>query len=285
MVDELVRRGHDVAGVDIAYPTGYDIRDFCRTDDSYFDLVVHCAYMVGGRAAIDGTNMYLADNVSIDAAVIKWAVSHARQLIYYSSSAAYPTHLQSRECPCPADGYHGPSCLRESDLSFTESLRSPDSEYGWAKVTGERMARQARKLGLDIRILRPFSGYGSDQSLDYPFPSIIKRAREGDLSVWGPPGQTRDWVHVDDIIGASLAILETDVYTSNICTGVPTEMGDLMKLASDMSARGIPNLSRVKYLEDKPTGVFYRVGDPTVMKTFYEPKISIEEGVRLALET
>jgi nucleoside-diphosphate-sugar epimerase len=39
------------------------------------------------------------------------------------------------------------------------------------------------------------------------------------------------------------------------------------------------------YKTDAPAGVSYRVCDPTRMLDFYEPKVSLEEGVRRALET
>jgi hypothetical protein len=40
----------------------------------------------------------------------------------------------------------------------------------------------------------------------------------------------------------------------------------------------------IEHLETKPTGVYYRVCDPTKMLSFYTPEISLEEGVQLALK-
>jgi hypothetical protein len=36
-------------------------------------------------------------------------------------------------------------------------------------------------------------------------------------------------------------------------------------------------------LTDKPAGVAYRVGDPTMMSDYYTPKITLEEGVERAI--
>jgi nucleoside-diphosphate-sugar epimerase len=50
-------------------------------------------------------------------------------------------------------------------------------------------------------VFRPFSGYGSDQDLNYPFPSIIKRAMlimnlKKNFVVWGTGLQMRDFVFI-----------------------------------------------------------------------------------------
>ena len=51
---------------------------------------------------------------------------------------------------------------------------------------------------------RPFSGYGEDQSFDYPFPSLIRRVlnKEAPITIWGSGDQCRDFIHIDDIVEA-----------------------------------------------------------------------------------
>jgi hypothetical protein len=39
----------------------------------------------------------------------------------------------------------------------------------------------------------------------------------------------------------------------------------------------------VKPLAEKPAGVAYRVGDPTRMLRSYEPRVTLEDGIRRAL--
>lgn len=270
----------EVYGLDVASdPTEDAFRYFVDGYDEWFDLVVHCAYEVGGRAHIDGTNMALAHNVAMDAAMFDWALkSRQGAVLYFSSSAAYPTAMQRQ---FPQHKLHEDYI----DLDYPDR---PDANYGWAKLTGEKVAKSASEQGLRVHVVRPFSGYGYDQSLQYPFPSIIKRVKAGDLTVWGPPGQTRDWIHIDDVVAGGFAVYEADERRPvNLCTGVPTEMGDLAKLISreahlvDCFTYG--GLQDVTYLEDKPTGVFYRVGDPSRLHELYIPTITIEEGVREAL--
>lgn len=272
MVQELRERGWRVDAWDVA--DGDDARDLFNGNDwlrdlPAWDLVAHCAYHVGGRAAIDGEPRLLARNLELDAAMFDWAVrTSQRRVLYFSSSAAYPVDMQ---------GGHHRWKLAETDIRL-DDIEQPDARYGWAKLTGEQLARAASEDGLAVHVVRPFSGYGEGQSLDYPFPSIVKRAREGDLSVWGPPGQTRDWIHISDVVSGALAVVDADERRPvNVCTGIGTEMGDLMRLAV-----GKPNVE-VTYQPDKPTGVMYRVGNPSRMNEVYTPKVSIEEGVRRAL--
>jgi len=74
-----------------------------------------------------------------------------------------------------------------------------------AKLSGEYLAGfAAKEYGLDVIVYRPFSGYGEDQDLTYPFPSIVRRAvrRESPFVVWGSGKQLRDFIHIDDVVEA-----------------------------------------------------------------------------------
>jgi nucleoside-diphosphate-sugar epimerase len=289
MVRELRARGYTVTGKD-PVTSGWHIGNCLNLFNGIshvYDLVVHCAYHVGGRSAIDGVNLNFAKNLQLDAALFEWAIrTQQRRVLYFSSSAAYPVGFQSDYRPRKL--YEDLIALNEQDPKFLDydwpvSL-TPDANYGWAKLTGERLAADARKNGLAVTVVRPFSGYGEDQSEDYPFPSIVRRASAGDLTVWGPRGQTRDWVHVSDVVAGALAVCESGTEDPvNLCTGVPTEMGQLAQTVYGR-ANGLEwHDKQVTYDESRPTGVFYRVGDPTRMLQHYTPKVSLEEGIARAL--
>lgn len=274
------RLGWSVDQVDLDYPGG--ALAFFADRTGRYDLIAHCAYRVGGRVVIDGEPMSLATNLQLDAAMFQYAVrTKARAVLYFSSSAAYPVSLQHgffSHFACEEEDINAHvHRLVESDVNLKRPSL-PDAGYGWAKLTGERLAEAASAEGLRIHIFRPFSGYAHDQSLAYPFPSIIKRALEGDYSVWGPPGQTRDWIHLDDVVNAIQTIYENDDRRPvNLCTGVGTEMGELMNIAAGRDVD-------VEYDLNKPTGVMYRVGDPSRLFEHYHPRISIEEGVNRAIQ-
>lgn len=292
MVRELDSRGWTVHACDIAYGDA-DLMNalywFRQDAGPTYDLVVHCAYHVGGRAAIDGRNMNFAKNLQLDAAMFEWAVrTRQRRVLYFSSSAAYNRHHQDKEWVEEMLERGRNVRLREAmvPLEPTEA----DANYGFAKCVGERLAEDARRSGLAVSVVRPFSGYGEDQALDYPFPSIISRAKAGDLSVWGPPGQTRDWIHVSDVIAGALAVVESGTADPvNLCTGRGVEMGELAVMAHLQKMSDYPEYVMCEheheptYDESKPTGVFYRVGDPTRMLQYYEPKVTLEEGIQRAL--
>jgi nucleoside-diphosphate-sugar epimerase len=301
IVAELERRGYDVSPCDIAYRQGARrqreyVKDANRIfkpssdlklSKVVFDLVVHCAFHVGGRAAIDGVNTNFAKNLQLDAAMFEWAVrTKQKRVLYFSSSAAYPKWRQVKTGYPEYDDPIVFDPLKEDDIRL-KWPEEPDANYGWAKLTGERLAEDARKNGLAVTVVRPFSGYGEDQSDDYPFPSIVKRASQGDLSVWGPAGQTRDWIHIDDVVKGALSVVESGTSDPvNLCTGRGVEMGELMRKAYSLYPGMKTNTSpNVQYDESKPTGVFYRVGDPTRFNEYYTPTVTLEEGIRRAFSS
>ena len=262
-------QGHTVVGVDIV--NGIDARDFFRTDNTYFDKVIHLAAVVGGRKMIEGSPLALAVDLSIDAEMFGWAMrTEPGCITYFSSSAAYPIRLQTASAT---------SSLQEDDIDL-ERISNPDLSYGWSKLTGEMLAAHARASGLTVHIFRPFSGYGSDQALDYPFPSFIARgkAKADPFQIWGNGNQVRDFIHIDDIVEGSLAGCLADIKVANLCTGIPTSFNDLAALVAQVAGYA-PEVQR---LPSEPVGVQYRVGDPWFMETFYKPQISLIEGIQRA---
>ncbi len=287
----------EITGVDIK--SGVDARDFFRQSDERFDIAIHLAAVVGGREKIDGAPLDRAVDLAIDAEMIQWALrTRPGKLVLFSSSAAYPTALQSRPHDTSEgvretgvntmDGYRfGPdyqryAALTESDIDLNDPSYG-DALYGFAKVTVERLAALGAAEGLNIFTTRCASGYGSDQSLDYPFPSFIDRAvrRDSPFEIWGDGSQVRDWIHVSDICKAVLAAIDQDVQGSvNISTGRPTSFAELGKLVT----QAVGYEPEFRFLTDKPTGVHTRVLNPSKLHEFYTPQVTLEEGIEMALK-
>jgi nucleoside-diphosphate-sugar epimerase len=268
----LLADGWDVVGFDIK--TGNDARKlFPHNNDYGYDLLIHAAAVVGGRTAIDGDPLGIAQNMGIDHAALSWAVRTGTPVLYFSSSAAYPVALQvGRGRP-----------LGEMDLQLRGKVGMPDQTYGWSKVTGEVMVDAARKAGATVSVVRPFSGYGTDQDTDYPFPAFIARAKAkaDPFDVWGSGQQTRDFIHIDDIYAASMAIVGSGTTEPvNLCTGTSTSFLDLARMVT-LEAGYHPE---IRPLPDKPVGCKHRVGDPRLMRRYWEPKVSLRDGIRRALE-
>lgn len=290
MVKALLERGYEVDGVDLRFwhvPTliGYkhyvtDCRTFWQMHtpaQQRYDLVVHLAAIVGGRQTIEGNPLAVADDLSIDAEFFQWVVrTEQPKVVYYSSSAAYPIALQGNSRP---EHY-----LEEDNFDFEiGGLELPDMTYGWAKLTGEYLARFVPDATSRVYIFRPFSGYGEDQDPSYPFPAFIQRAKQraNPFTIWGDGWQTRDFIHIDDIVEATLTAVEQNVVTPvNLCTGQPTSFNTL----ADLVTRAAGYSPRFVHIADAPIGVQFRVGDPKKMLSFYRPKISLEEGIERALK-
>lgn len=247
---------------------------------SHFGDVFHLASIVGGRALIDGDPILVAKDLGIDAAFFFWLTRKTcsiDRVLYASSSAAYPVSLQ---------GERGAVALSETDIDFTGNLGTPDMTYGWSKLTGEYLARLTHeRYGIHIACVRPFSGFGEDQDLTYPTPSIAMRVARGDdpIEVWGTGEQGRDFVHIDDCVDAFFAILDTvrDGFGVNIGTGTPTSFNELIAHMLRLSDRE----AAIKPLTDKPVGVSTRYADTTYLnKTVgWTPNLTLEDGLQKVL--
>lgn len=267
--------GHYVTPIDIrSHARPVDCRDFFRVATDRFDLAIHCAANVGGRANIDGNPLNVAANLAMDYDFFNWIVrTKPHRSVYFSSSAAYPISFQEK--------IYSFNRLDEDSVDLLRPLL-PDNTYGWAKLTGERLASLVNETGQKVHVFRPFSGYGEDQDVVYPFPAFIDRAkrREDPFAIWGDGTSQRDWIHVDDIVGGVLAAVEqgfTDPL--NLCTGVATSFD---RLAIEMCAE-LGYRPKLEYIGDAPQGVHTRVGDPTRLNSVYKPRISLLEGIRRSL--
>lgn len=288
---ELKRRGYEVHGLDVKATSAQDCRTFFQGQLRvpagnwvHYDLVVHCAAVVGGRETIENDPLATAESLSIDAEMFRWAaVARPGRVIYFSSSAAYPVAYQSPE--------NGGVSLREDLIDSPRVTWEPDEVYGWSKIIGELLADRLRAAGVPVTVVRPFSGYGPDQDPGYPFRAILDRVKAGEdpVEVWCGDC-VRDWIHVDDVVAGALAVAEdgTDVPV-NLCTGRATSFSELVRLMIKhtvlLRPRTYPGgLPSVNFRPDMPQGVAYRVGDPSRMLMLYEPTVTLEGGIRRALE-
>ncbi len=257
-----------------------DCRDYFKEHPGEsFDEVFHLAAMVGGRLMIEQQPLLVAEDLSIDAQYWRWA-ERARpgKTIIFSSSAAYPVKYQRRE------GYR---LLSEDLIHFSDEIGMPDMTYGWAKLTVEYEARLAyEKHGLKSVCYRPFSGYGEDQDLTYPFPSICKRALENRgatrLQVWGTGQQMRDFIHIEDCVDGVLKTKDqiNNGEAINLSTGIFTSFIELAKRVTGE----IGYAPEIVGTSDKPEGVFARGGDTAFQQRLgFRPTIGLDEGIRRSL--
>ena len=248
---------------------GNDVREFFAESSYQFDLVIHLAAIVGGRESIEGRPLAVADNFSIDSEFFQWCLkTKPKKVVYFSSSAAYPVSLQTSERHVK---------LKET-MSCWEHASMPDLTYGTSKLIGEYLSSFVE----NVHIFRPFSGYGTDQDLNYPFPMYVKRAldKADPFEVWGPGTQTRDFIHIHDIVNAVWTAVVKDIYGPiNLGWGRSTSFLELAQMCMD----AVGYKGEIVTRPDKPVGCMHRVSDNTKMLSFYQPKITLEQGIEMAV--
>ncbi len=131
-------------------------------------------------------------NLTATLALLEAAVSAGvRRFIFSSSAAVY--------------GDTGGRVARE------DMTPNPLSHYAVQKLASEHYCATYHRLhGLETICLRYFNVYGPRQRADSPYSGVIAKfadsARNGRPAViFGDGGQTRDFVHVSDVVAANLA--------------------------------------------------------------------------------
>lgn len=289
-----IAAGDDVYGIDdLSNPHSFwpaELRDDRRTRSDVgdwfsgssdspcrWDLAYHFAAPVGGRLKIEGDPLFNADSLRLDSQFFRWAVGRQVQTVVYpSSSAVYGVSLQTESATRLHEGLFSPA---------NPDWYPPDEMYGFTKLVGEFLAWKAAAYGLNTLCLRPFSGYGEEQSLEYPVPSIAKRvARQEDpLVIWGSGEQTRDFIHVSDVVGATVARIAAGVegYASmNIGSGAATSFRSVAGILADLAGYSPLIISD----ETKPQGVLNRWSDNALMLQYYQPKVDLGTGLARVLE-
>jgi nucleoside-diphosphate-sugar epimerase len=241
-----------------------------------WDIAYHFAAPVGGREKIENDPLFNSASLGIDQLFFRWAVNRVGIAVYPSSSAVYGVTYQEGQGVPLKEGMFQPDSHR---------WEAPDEMYGFTKLAGEVLASKSAKYGLNTLCIRPFSGYGPGQSLEYPIPSILNRAarREDPLVVWGTGEQSRDFVHVNDIVGATLARLNAGIHgyqTMNIGSGERVRFRQIAWAAGAIVGYQPtiqPDLS-------KPAGVNSRYADTTEMSRYYTRTVMLKDGLTNLLE-
>jgi dTDP-L-rhamnose 4-epimerase len=164
---------------------------------------------------------------------------------------------------------------------------APGSVYAATKAAQELLLRSAGEaLGFKPVILRFQNVYGEGQSLQNPYTGIISiffnRARQGkDIPIYEDGLESRDFIHIDDIVDGLMAALVADVpdgATINLGAGEPTTVMALARQLLISAKLDVPI---------KVTGQ-YRIGDIrhcyadlTEAKRLlgFDVKVSLESGL------
>jgi nucleoside-diphosphate-sugar epimerase len=235
-----------------------------------YDAVFHLAATVRGRALLDSAPLAIASNLALDVAFFSYvARTRPAHAVYLSSSAVYPDGLLA--------------CAEDDVRADAETFGRPDGTYGWVKLTGEHLAAVVRdRSGVPVTCYRPFTVYGPHQTDEYPVTAIAARAlaREDPITLWGSGQQVRDLVYVEDAVAAIVATHRLGIAALNVCTGVGTDFTTLARVLADV----VGYAPRIVGDPAKPSGVDRRVGTPALLRTWFTPKSTVEDGVERVLD-
>jgi dTDP-L-rhamnose 4-epimerase len=163
----------------------------------------------------------------------------------------------------------------------------PSSVYAITKQDQEQLCLVAgRAYGVPTVALRYFNVYGPRQMLSNPYTGVCaifssRLLNDRRPMVFEDGEQTRDFVHVGDIVQANLLALETDradYEALNIGTGVPTSIRQVARLLSEGLAKSLEPEIVAKYREGD---IRHCVADISRARALlgYEPRGALESKI------
>jgi nucleoside-diphosphate-sugar epimerase len=259
VVEELLRRGHDVVGIDNYSKYGKVVKSYdnhpnyhfvegdARDTELMIELLQDCDHFIAGAALIGGISYFhtyaydlLATNERIvasscDAAIKAHAAGRLKKMTYVSSSMVF----ESTE--------HWPSV--EGD---ERKVPPPLSSYGFQKLAVEYFARAAwDQYKLPYTIVRPFNCVGIGESralgdveiesgnvklaMSHVVPDLVQKVLKGQdpLHILGEGNQVRHYTYGGDLARGIVECVESDKTVNddfNLSTAESTTVLDLAEL-------------------------------------------------------
>lgn len=164
-----------------------------------------------------------------------------------------------------------------------DALPAPTTEYGAAKAAGWLLANAfARRTGLEVVSLRPFTMYGPMEPPGRLIPSVVRHALSGRAIDLTPGDQLRDFVFVDDAVDAFVAAATTDAAvggTFNVCSGTAVTVRHIVsRVLQCADSRSEARFGALSY---RPTELAVLSGDPTraAQVLGWRARVSLEDGL------
>jgi nucleoside-diphosphate-sugar epimerase len=158
---------------------------------------------------------------------------------------------------------------------------APASLYGLAKDSLHRLgAAFAERAGVQLAWGRLFFLYGPREAPGRLVASVARALLAGEEAPTGSGRQVRDFMHVEDVAAAIVALLDSTVTGAvNIASGEPVALGEIITAVA--AATGRPELLRLGALPDRPGEPPRLVADVTRLGTEvgFTPTIGLREGL------
>ncbi len=264
----------DYVQVDLTIPAA--VRESIRGVDI---AVMAAAHTGGAGSAISEPHQAVTQNMVMDSVMLENLYhENVKRLIFISSATVYQEF----------DGF-----IKEDQLDLNSDPHESYFGVGWAKRASEKLCEfWHKKFGQQIVIVRAANIFGPWSSFDPRrsnfIPALIRKAvaRMDPFEIWGNRTVTRDVIFVNDFAEATVALLvrnDINFGVFNLGSEIKTSVGDV----ADWVLKHAGHKPRkVKCLEEKPTMIDFRGLDcQKIRETIdWEPKISIEEGVRCTID-
>ena len=241
------------------------------------EYVFLAAAKVGGIMA---NKTYPADfiysNLVIETNVIESAQrSKVQKLLFLGSSCIYPKLALQR--------------IKEEYL-LTGPLEETNSAYAIAKIAGVLMCQSYREqYGSNFISVMPTNLYGPNDNFDpvnsHVLPGLLRRFHEAkesgapEVVVWGTGSPKREFLHVDDLAGASLFLMETydEGAIVNIGTGEDVSIKELAEMVKEVV--GYQGL--ITWDTSKPDGTPRKLLDVSKLQNLgWTHSVPLSEGIQ-----
>ncbi|WP_339106460.1 NAD-dependent epimerase/dehydratase family protein [Haloterrigena salinisoli] len=228
------------------------------------DIIFHHAALVSVTQSVDAPRRSNETNLDASLLVLEQARQEDARVVVASSAAVY--------------GH--PDELPVSETASTE----PTSPYGIQKLAVDQYARRYADLyDLETVALRYFNAYGPRQQGPYSgvISTFLEQARAGEpITIEGDGEQTRDFVHVSDIVRANLRAATTDAVGEayNIGTGSRTSIEELAETIRDATDSDSPIVHR----DPRPGDIRHSGADISKARRTlgFEPRVTLESGIQ-----
>jgi UDP-glucose 4-epimerase len=182
------------------------------------NVVMHLAAQMDVRKSVEDPMFDAQVNILGTLNVLQQAVKHGVRKVVFSSSGG-AIYGEQETYPAP-----------ESHVT------KPMSPYGLSKLCGEQyLSYYQRSSGIQVVSLRYANVYGPRQDPEGEAGVVaifIQKMLNNEQAVINGNGrQTRDFVFVEDVVEANLAVMGQDTQgTYNVGTGVETSINDLFRI-------------------------------------------------------
>ncbi len=237
------------------------------------EAIVHLAAVVSPYVSVKKPEIVNEVNVSGTLNVLRAAVKNEVQRVVFASSSSV---------------YGNQNILPISE----DNPLHPITPYGVSKLSGEKYCgAYYRTYELSTISLRYFNVYGEKQTAS-PYSGVIaifaNRLSQGaQPTIYGDGNQSRDFIHVSDVVNANLRALRTDGGIGeafNIGTGEATTINRLFSLLAELLRR--PDISPV-HANARPGDI--RQSYTNILRARnvlgFQPKVELKRGLQLLISS